>query len=110
MKVTTITLLQLQSLSNTQLTFLTKQPETYKITTGSNIVTSGTGLFGLAVSVWGHFGHDISVQGRIQGAIGAIVGVPNLSLTTYPFSIPTYKHVPFSIPTDKHVPLQHFYR
>jgi len=32
-KVTTIMLLQLQSFSNTQLTFLTKQPERYKITT-----------------------------------------------------------------------------
>jgi len=35
-KVTTIILLQLQSLCNTQLTFLTKQPQTYKITS-SNI-------------------------------------------------------------------------
>jgi len=39
-KVTTIILLQLQSLCNTTLTFLTKQPQTYKITTSSNIVTT----------------------------------------------------------------------
>jgi len=39
-KVTTIILLQLQTLCDTQLTLLTKQPQTYKITTGSNIVTT----------------------------------------------------------------------
>jgi len=38
-KVTTIILLELQSLCNVQLTFLTKQPQRYKITTSSNIVT-----------------------------------------------------------------------
>jgi len=31
-------------------------------------------------------------------------GVPNLSLTMYPFSISTGKYVPFSILTDVHVP------
>jgi len=38
-KVTTIILLQLQSLCNTQLKFPTTQPQTYKITTSSSIVT-----------------------------------------------------------------------
>jgi len=33
-------------------------------------------------------------------------GIPNLSLTMYPFSIPKDKHVPFSISTDEHVPLK----
>jgi len=31
----------------------------------STIEFIGTGLFGLAVSVWGHFGHDISLHKQI---------------------------------------------
>jgi len=37
-------------------------------------------------------------------------GVPNLSLSTYPFSIPTDEHVPHSISTDKYIPLQNLKR
>jgi len=36
-KVTTINLLQLQSLCNTLLIFLAKQPQRYKITTASTV-------------------------------------------------------------------------
>jgi len=32
---------------------------------GGLVVVSGTGLFGLAVSVWGHFGHDISAHKQL---------------------------------------------
>jgi len=35
-------------------------------------------------------------------------GVPNLSLTMYPFSIRQRRMYPLSISKDKHVPLQHF--
>jgi len=37
-------------------------------------------------------------------------GVPNLSLTMYPFSFQQLSMYPYSISTDKHVPLQNFDR